>query len=68
VKVRIGMDVSSWSKPGGMYFFDADSPSVSSKFPHDTTRYIVEVEIPDPIKPDVVMTGEAKEAAHEETH
>jgi hypothetical protein len=60
------MDIFPWSKPGNDIFaYDADQAgSPGSKMP-GTTRYLIEFEIPDPAKPDMVIQAEAKEERDE---
>lgn len=58
MKVKIYFDVYPWTTGGQDIYFALIPSSTKSA---DATRYLVEVEIPDPAKPDVKIIAEAKE-------
>lgn len=59
MKLRLYVDVYPWTRP--------EEYVVASTRPCEkilgTTRYAIDVEIPDPRKPDVIVTGAAVEVA-----
>lgn len=64
MKIRILVDVYPWMQSKDLYFLNAEGTNVGAKAT-DTTRYIIETELPDPTHPDYVLQGTAKEAPNE---
>jgi len=54
MKVTFYFDVFSWSKPGNVFASVDPSPKAEG-----CRRYRVDVEVPDPGDPDVVIEGKA---------
>ena len=57
MKLSIYFDVEPWMKPENIISFTVPYSEKSSS----AKRYRVDVEIPDPVQPDVVIPGEAVE-------
>lgn len=58
MNITIYFDVYPWNKVGTDIIGATTTPSKKDK---DATRYRVDVTIPDPAKPDKVLTGQAEQ-------
>lgn len=58
MKLSVYFDVFPWTTQENIYF-----QNIPADKPMNGTRYRVDVEIPDPKNPDVIIEGEANEAS-----
>jgi hypothetical protein len=61
MKVRIVFDVEPWMvNTEHIWFRNADTDHINKRS-ENATRYLIECEIPEPIKPDNIIQAEARE-------
>ncbi len=60
MKLSFYFDINPWDTENSLIYAYANVVSLNEKNP-GTIRYRIDVEIPDPKSPDVIITGEAKE-------